>query len=75
MADQEWSDIYVAFTMSLRAFKLWEKLIALLFQVFLNTSQIQKLGEAIWRSPTNFSFITYQTQKIQPLRVLVKSTW
>ena len=35
MADQEWSDIYVLFTMSLSMIKLKVTLIALLFQVLL----------------------------------------
>ena len=47
MSDQEWSDIYVVFTMSLSTKKLKVTLIALLFQVLLVLNQIQRLSETI----------------------------
>ena len=38
-------------------------------------TQIQRLSEAIWSTPMDFSFKTHQAQKLRPQRVLVKTTW
>ena len=32
-----------------------------------------RLSEAIWSCPVNFSFVTYQTQKLRPQGILVKT--
>ena len=73
MTDQKGFDIYVIFTMKLCVLKLWEMLIALLFQVFLVSNQIQRLREATESWPTNFGFLTYQTKKLKPQRIMVEN--
>ena len=74
MADQEWFDVYVVFTMILCVFKLQETLITLLSKLtkvlnqtheyYLQMKMPNKVfDEAIWSLPVNISFIPYQRQK------------
>ena len=71
MADQERSDLYVVFTMILCALESLEMLIVLLSELIWVSNQAMVLSEAIWSQPVNFSFVTYQIQKLRPKKRIV----
>ena len=44
------------------------------FEIRLVSNWGQRFSEAIWSCLVNFSFVTYQTEKLRPQRILIKTT-
>ena len=66
MADRERSDFYVVFTMTLSMLGSYIKYV---------NNLLSEVSEAIWSSPVIISFITYQTQKLRPQRIMVETVY
>ena len=74
MADQERSDLIVVSTMILCELESLEMLIILLSELIWVSNQTLALSEAIWSQLVNFSFVTYQIQKLRPQkRIMAKN--
>ena len=72
MADQERSDLIVVSTMILCELESLEMLIILLSELIWVSNHTLALSDAIWSQLVNFSFVTYQIQKLMPQKRIIK---